>query len=189
MTVIRHRCFLQKAQDGNATHIGMTQFILIVQLYNWQVNWSFITARKVSCGKVMFSQVSVHRGVVVMPGPKSLRGGGGGYAWSQVPARGYPQYQVYSGGGYMGGWVYWGYTRGGHNREGVDIPEGGWVYHGMGGYTRGWVYQVYPLVYRPHQCWHLVMTTQADGTYPTGMLFCSAIFSVVRWVTIQNLYQ
>ena len=48
---------------------------------------------------------------------------GGGYAWFQVPSRGYPQYQVYSGGGYMGG---------------VGVLR---VYQGWGTTGREWIYQ------------------------------------------------
>ena len=72
----------------------------------------------------MFSQVSVHRGVVVMPGPKSLLGG-----WvCLVPG---PFQGVSPVPGLFWGWVYgW---------VGVLRVYRGWAQQGGGGYTRGWV--------------------------------------------------
>ena len=85
---------------------------------------------KVSCGKVMFSQVFVHRGVVVMPGSKWLL-----ERWvSLVPG-------PFQGVSPVPG-LFWGYVYG---LVGVLRVYRGWatgrrwIYQRVGEYTMGWV--------------------------------------------------
>ena len=85
---------MQALQDYN-THFGAPKGPFALFL---------ITVRKSSCGKVMFSQLSVshsvHSGDVHAWSQVPSRGG---YAWSQVPSKGYAKSHVF-----LGSWVYQG---------------------------------------------------------------------------------